>query len=472
MMFRTALISAALLTATVASAQTKQTPQPKPAAKPVAPKAKPAPAVAAPDAAPYTFTLKNGMRISLAHTGTERKAVVALVLETGEIDEPSFGAGLASLTADILLQGTVARSAKAIETETASLGTKLVLRSGPISTSLSGDVESARIPHFLSMIADIVRHPLLDTAGFYRVRRNALRALDSTLHDPNSLAKQQWRAIIFPDGPFGHPYAVATTLGQLLLGHVRNVYDDNYSARRTHLYVSGVYDDAAVETSIREIFSDWKAGDPPKPLPMHATTVHELATIDQPGAARSVTWIGLPVIDPADVEFAKLEVADMLLAGDDSSRAAFDIAALDGAAPHGTSTLWQRRGATYWVDALDVRTANTGAALGALINEIVALKKEAPLEAEVARARAKVIAAFEARNNSRDGRVSLMQFMDEHSLGDGWRVGYVKRIQAVTREDVRNAIISYLNPEKMAIVVVGDRAAIEPQLSKLRPLIP
>ena len=53
-----------------------------------------------------TFTLKNGLRVTLIHTGTARKAVVSLVLETGEIDEPAFGPGLASLTADMLLQGT------------------------------------------------------------------------------------------------------------------------------------------------------------------------------------------------------------------------------------------------------------------------------------------------------------------------------------------------------------------------------
>jgi predicted Zn-dependent peptidase len=484
------LISAVFLSVSAAAAQKAPVPA-VPAATPAAdrapsakspvakaPVANKAPAVKAPlavpapDAAPYVFTLKNGLRTTFTHTGTERKATVALVLESGEIDEPSFGAGLASLTADILLQGTVARSAKTIETETASLGTKLSVRAGPISTTLSGDVDDARIPHFLSLVADIVRHPLLDTAGFNRVRRNALRALDSALHNESDLAKQQWRAIIFPDGPFGRPYAVATTLSQLLLGHVRNVYDDNYAARRTHLYISGVFDDAAVESAVREIFSDWKAGDPSKPLSIHAATVHELATIDQPGAARSVTWIGLPVIDPADVEFAKLEVADMLLAGDDSSRVSFDIAGIDSVRPHATSTLWQRRSATYWVDAIDVKAQNAGAALGALVNEILTLQKTAPLEAELDRAKARVIAAFEARNNSREGRASLMQFMDEHSLGDGWRTGYVKRIQAVTREDVRTAVATYLDPQKMAIVVVGDRAVIDPQLVKLRPLIP
>jgi zinc protease len=423
-------------------------------------------------AAPRTFALKSGMRVTLAHTGSVKKAAIALVLETGEIDEPAFGPGLASLTANILLQGTVARSSQQIELETAGLGTKLDVRAGPVHTVLTGEVETARIPRFLSLIADLVRHPLLDTAGFSRVRRRALATLDSAMHNQSDLARQQWRAIIFPDGPFGHPYPIAATLGMLQLGHVRNVYDDNYSASRAHLYVSGVFDDAATELTVRQIFGDWKGGMPPKPVSSHAVTVHELAIVDQPGAARSVTWIGLPVIDPADREFAKLEVADMLLAGHDSSRIALDVASLEGTPPHAASSIWLHGNGTYWVSAFDVRAGSTGAALAALFRELAELRAEAPLEDEVNRARARVIAAFDARNNSRDGLLGIMQFMDEHSLGDGWRTDYAKRVRAVTREDVRTAIATYLDPVRMAVAVVGDRVTIDPQLHKLRPPLP
>ncbi|HEX7546233.1 MAG TPA: pitrilysin family protein [Gemmatimonadaceae bacterium] len=434
-----------------------------------APVRAPAP-VSAP--APRTFTLKNGMRVTFIRTGTARRAFVSLVLETGEIDEPSFGPGLASLTADMLLQGTLARSAQQITNEAAALDTKLAVRAGPISTSVSGDVPTAGVPRLLSLVGDIVRHPLLDAAGFERVRRNALRVLDSTLQNPADRARQQWRAIIFPDGPYGQPYSYAATLRMLQLGHVRNVFDDSYAAARAHLYVSGAFDFVASEKVVRGIFSDWKAGSPAPPHAIRSATVHELVVADQPGAARSVTWIGLPTIDPEHPDFAKLEVADMLIAGGDSSRVAIDLASIEGTAPHGSSTLWQRRHATYWADVLDIRTVNTGAALGALLGELSSLIREAPSAAEVARARAGVIAAVQARDSSRDGLVALVEFMDEHSLGQDWRAEHLRRVMAVTPEDVRAAVESFLDPTRMAIVVVGDRALIEPQLAKLRPLVP
>lgn len=419
-----------------------------------------------------SFTTKNGLRTTLIHVGTAKRATVALVLQTGEVDEPSFGPGLAALTADMLLQGSVSRSARQIATESSALGTKIDVRSGAMTTSVSADVESQNLPHLLSLVADLVRHPLLDTASFGRVRRHALSALDTTLHNPAELAKQQWRAIIFPNGPFGHPFAYAGTLGMLQLGHVRNVYDDNYAASRSHLYVSGVFDDAQIEKEVREIYSDWTVGLPAKPRTVRPVTNHELVTLDQPGAERSVVWIGLPVIDPADREFAKLEVADMLLSGDDSSRVSGEIANLEGTPPHSISTIWKRRSATYWVAELNVRTANTGAAIEALFHQLEELSRVAPQERHVTRARNLLIARFDAQNSSRDGMVDLMEFMDEHSLGDGWRASYVKNIKDVSREDVRSAIAAYLDPRKMAISIVGDRAAIEPQLQKLRPILP
>ncbi len=442
-----------------------------------APAKKPAPARTPPpddamNAPPRTFLLNNGMRVTLIHTGTVRKAAIALVLQTGQIDEPSFGAGLAAMTADILLEGSVARPAKQIVAEAASMGTTLSVRAAPISTTLSGEVETSLIPHFLSLTADVVRHPLLDTAGFGRVRRNALRILDSTLHNPTDLARQQFRAIIFPDGPFGRPYAFGPMLSQLKLGHVRNVYDDFYSAAHAHLYISGVFNDAATEAVVRDIFSDWKAGLPPKPHSVAAVTVHELVTVDQPAAAHSVIWIGLPTIDPADSDYPKLEVANMLIGGDDSSRVAKHLSFIEGVPEHGGSSLWERRGASYWVDEMDVRTGDTGSALAALIGEIAALVKTAPPEADIARARKRVIAAFAARQSTRDGLIDEMEFMDEHSLGEGWRKDYVKRVMAVTPEDVSTTVALHLNPEKMAIVIVGDRAAVDPQLAKLRPMVP
>jgi zinc protease len=54
-----------------------------------------------------------------------------------------------------------------------------------------------------------------------------------------------------------------------------------------------------------------------------------------------------------------------------------------------------------------------------------------------------------------------------YGLPDNFYNDYLQRINAVTGEEVNRVANKYLDPAKMAIVVVGDRQVIEPKLKDL-----
>lgn len=54
-----------------------------------------------------------------------------------------------------------------------------------------------------------------------------------------------------------------------------------------------------------------------------------------------------------------------------------------------------------------------------------------------------------------------------YDLPDGYFNSYIQKVQAVTLDDVQRVANRYLDPAKMAIVVVGDRKGIEPGLRSL-----
>ncbi len=54
-----------------------------------------------------------------------------------------------------------------------------------------------------------------------------------------------------------------------------------------------------------------------------------------------------------------------------------------------------------------------------------------------------------------------------YGLPDSYFNDYVRNIRAVTLADVTRVANKYLEPSKMAILVVGDRKAIEPGLRSL-----
>ncbi|HVT39116.1 MAG TPA: pitrilysin family protein [Gemmatimonadaceae bacterium] len=419
-----------------------------------------------------TFTMYNGMKVTLIHAGVDKKAVVDLELNTGQIDEPAFAPGLAALTAGLLLEGTIARTSAQILSEAASFGGAINTSVGPVSTSLSGEVGTEHIARFISLLSDVVRHPRLDTAGFERVRRNTQRALDSTLQNAGHRARQQWRAMVFPDHPFGRPYSYTATLAALQLGHARNDYDDNFGAARAHIYVSGVFDDNLIEHAVRDAFSDWKAGSAAAPRPTAAVARRQFMLVDSPGAAKSTIWLGLPVIDPSSSDFVKLEVANGLLSGAFGSSATMNFGDDQGLTGSTGSNIWMRKGASYWAGVAQVNGDSTGFALESMLNQIEHLRREVPADSEVERVKQDVIGRFNALRLSRQGIVSQLAYVDEFGLGEIWLAEYVKRVMAVSAEDIRQMAASQLDPERMTITVVGDRATVEPQVGRFRPQAP
>jgi predicted Zn-dependent peptidase len=59
--------------------------------------------------------------------------------------------------------------------------------------------------------------------------------------------------------------------------------------------------------------------------------------------------------------------------------------------------------------------------------------------------------------------------VDLQGLGEGYVKTYVQKVNAVTPADVQRMASQHLDPEKMTVVVVGDKAKIEEQLKPFAP---
>jgi zinc protease len=61
----------------------------------------------------------------------------------------------------------------------------------------------------------------------------------------------------------------------------------------------------------------------------------------------------------------------------------------------------------------------------------------------------------------------MLSDIPAYNLGLSYYQEYVKKVDAVTEQDIRNVAKKYLLPEKMLIVAVGDRKTIEGGLRAL-----
>lgn len=69
-------------------------------------------------------------------------------------------------------------------------------------------------------------------------------------------------------------------------------------------------------------------------------------------------------------------------------------------------------------------------------------------------------------NSSRSGIIDQLSFVDRQGLGDDWLRTWVQRVYAVTPADIQRVAESYLNPNDMVLVVVGDLAKVRDQIAQ------
>ena len=414
-----------------------------------------------------SFTLDNGVEVTLVPYGAVPKATVRAVVRVGNVDEGPGQSSLADLTAGLLTEGTASRTSEQIATEAAELGGSIGAGAGLDQTFVFGDALSEFVPDLVRLVADVLRDPAFPAEAFARVQRDQVRSAAVARSQPGTLARAAFSRALYGD----HPYAAAVLpdaaqIEGASVEDVRAFYDAQFGPRRTRLYVVGRFDERVVEETVRRAFGGW-AGGPAMtdPVPPTAQVGRRVILMDQPGAQQSNVTIGLPTIDPTAEDFVALEVTNALLGGSFGSRITRNIREDKGYTYSPFSSVSSRYRSGFWAESAAIQTPATGPAISEVLYEIDSLATTAPSRAELEGIQNYLAGTFTLQNSSPAGIASYLSFLDLHGLGRDYLEGYVDRVYAVTPEDVRRVTAEYLDADELTIVVVGDRAVVEEQLA-------
>ena len=113
-----------------------------------------------------------------------------------------------------------------------------------------------------------------------------------------------------------------------------------------------------------------------------------------------------------------------------------------------------------------VQTEVTDKAVTEIMKELEAIREPIPAD-ELDRGKKYVALRFPARFQSVREVAGQLEELVTYGLPDSYFNDYIGRILAVSQADVQRVAEKYLDPGRMAIVVVGDRAKIEPGLRAL-----
>ena len=411
-----------------------------------------------------TYTLPNGMRVTLVQYGAVPKVAVQAVVRAGTLNEKAEQRWISDTVATMLKEGTAKRSAEQIAKETAEMGGSIFTVAASDKTTVGGEVLSEFDTRFLELLADVLQNPKFAASDFEKARTNKLRELAVAKAEPGTQALEKFREVVFS----GHPYSSIMPSEALVqsykLEEVRGFYNDQYGAARTHLYVVGKFGTAGVKSTIEKAFGSWKKGvGPIRNVPTIAGR-RSLTTIDRPGAPQSTIYLGMPAVAPGDPDYIKFIVTNSLLGGSFGSRITANIRENKGYTYSPNSSVWNRYKTGYWIQTADVTTEATGPSIKEILYEIDRLQKEPPTEAEMQGIKNYLVGIYVLQNSSRAGVIGQLEQMNYNELDKNYLDTYVQNVTAVTAKDVQDMVKKYLVLDRMTLVVVGDKSKIDEQL--------
>ncbi len=412
-----------------------------------------------------TFALPNGLRVTLAPYGQVPKVAVAVITRAGNLNEAAEQVWLADITGEMMKEGTTSKTTHQVADEAATMGGQIAVTVGVDQTRTQLEVLSEFGPRAVALLADVVQRPRLPESELPRLKADAMRRLSIEKSQPQSLALERFRKVLYPDHPYGRLFPTEEMIGKYAVADVRKFYQDNFGAARSHLYVVGKFNAAAMKKAIAAEFGEWQKGPEPLVLTPKPRSGRVLEMLERNGAPQSTLYIGLPVVYPGTPDYVPMVVMNALLGGSFGSRITQNIRENKGFTYSPFSTLSSRYRDAYWVQVADVTTKDTGASLKEIFFEIDRLRVEAPSAAELKGIQNYLSGVFIIQNSSRNGIISQLNFVDLHGLGPDYLRTYVQKVTAVTPQQVREVASTYLAPEKMAIVVVGDSEKVAEQVA-------
>lgn len=409
-------------------------------------------------------TLPNGFKAFLVPYGNVPKVTISLNIKTGNVHESADEIWLSDLTGQMINQGSLKMDFKTLSQKVAGMGGDINVRVSPDQTVISGSVLSEFAADFIDVISDLVQNPAFPPNDFDRIRNDFKRKVVLEKSVPQNLAQSIFSKAIFKDSPYGRYFPTEEMLDGYTLQMVKDFYNENYGAKRTVLFVSGVFDKNKVNNGIKNSFGNWKPGpdiDYPKPdLTAQADTIIE----NRKGAPQTTLILGLPTVSPGDKDYLPFNISNSLLGGSFGSRITSNIRENKGYTYSPYSTIDYTKGGTVWMEVADVTSANTIDALREINNEISKLKQTPPSPAELDGIKNYEAGIFVLQNSMPGGIISQLNFLDMYGIPDSYLKNMVENIYKITPQQVSDLVKKYIDQSKMTLVMVGDKESIEQQM--------
>ncbi len=439
-----------------------------PAAAAMAAKPEPKPEPAFTPPAIQRAKLSNGLDVLLVEDHDLPLVQANLVVKGGWAADPIDRLGTASLTAELLDEGTTTRSALEISEAFRNLGAQFSTESDLDACEVHLNSLKKNLDAALGLMADVVLHPTFPAEELERQRKIYMGRVQQESKEPFALVQNTFFKTLYGTGhPYGQPITgtgTEATLAAITTQDLVDYYRANFAPTNAAVALAG---DITMEEAVAKLeraFRAWPAREVaraavPEPKPRARTAIY---LVDKPGAPQSVILAGHPGISRNAPDYAACQVMNNAFGGQFTARINMNLREDKGYTYGAGSVFFAARGKGPFFLFSPVQTQNTKEALVEILKEWRDVQGKRPLtESEVADSKSNLVRSYPQEFQSLGGLAGKLGQIVTYDLPDDEWVRYARAIAAIDAAQANEAARNHLHPDAAVIVIVGDREKIE-----------
>ena len=417
---------------------------------------------------PYALkTLPNGLQV-IAVSHHEQPAVsLRLMVRAGGAQDPADRPGVAALVAALLDQGTATRSAEQIAHTIDSIGGVIGAGSGTEYTFVQAIVMKDSFGLGLDLVSDIAKNPGFVPQEIELQRKQMLSSLTVSYDDPEYLAGVVFERLVYGPHRYGRPDSgTPVSLAAITRDDLVKFHKTWFGANNAILAVVGDVTTDEAFAGAERAFGSWgkaenaaaQAEEPPAPT-------RRLVIIDRPGAVQTEIRVGNTALPRKHRDYLALDLAVKILGGEGGNRLHRVLRSDRGLTYGASADLNALKDAGTIVADTDTRSDTTGEALRLLVDEMWRLQRERVGERELSDAQAYLTGSFPLTIETPSAIAAQVLSAVFFGLDLEELQNFRERVNAVTVDDIQRVARTYLHPERLSIVLVGDASKFERQLA-------
>lgn len=419
---------------------------------------------------PYQMrTLRNGLQV-IAVLHHEQPAVsMRLLVRAGSVQDPANKVGVARLTASLLDQGTVTKSAQEIADHIDFIGGALATGSGSDLMYVNVVVMKDSFDVGMNLLVDVARNPAFAADEIGRQKEQTISTLQVSGNDPDYVASVLLERLVYGFHPYGLPNSgTPETLASMTRADLQAFHRRYFVPNNMVLAIVGDVTSDEAFAAAERAFGDWPRGDvPPVDVMEPPPPTRRIIVVDKPDAVQTEIRVGQLAIPRKHDDYMAFDLAVKILGGEGANRLHRVLRSERGLTYGAAADTEARKQSGHLVAETDTRTETTGEALRLMVDEFSRLQRDRVSQGELSDAQAYLAGSFPLTIETPGDIASQVLNVVFYELPVEEIGTFRERVQAVRPDDIQRVARQYVHPDRLSIVLVGNAKAFVPQLQRV-----